>query len=456
MVVSGNQLPAAFLQRMKLQLGHSYNDFLAALESEPPISIRLNPLKPAQVNGLSQRVPWCPHGYYLQARPSFTHDPLFHAGAYYVQEASSMFLDHVLSTLPNIEADLRVLDLSAAPGGKTTLLQSRLTDNSLLLANEVIGHRNSALRQNLIRWGGANCIVTQSDPRFFLKLRQYFDIILVDAPCSGEGLFRRQPQAASAWSENRVASCSQRQRRILADVVPALAPGGILIYSTCTYSVEENEENMRWIQSETDLRPFDVDIPEEWHIQKGYLGYPGFRFYPHNEKGEGFFMAVLQRPEKRHGRMRQGQPKSKLALLDSNWAGWLKDAQRYAAISVNGVDSALPRSLFEDFTHISHTLRVKLAGIPLGKRHGRDVSPAPELALNTALASTTPVIELSRKDAVRYLSHRPIQLDESVMTGYALVSFKGFGLGWINVLKGHQYRNKYPLNWRILKQSDSL
>jgi 16S rRNA C967 or C1407 C5-methylase (RsmB/RsmF family) len=220
-------------------------------------SIRINPNKLSESSkalsfgeGLGEVVPWTETGYYLKTRPPFTFDPLFHAGCYYVQEASSMFLEQVLKQTTDLAKPLKVLDLSAAPGGKSTHIQSLISKDSLLVSNDVIRSRANILKDNIIKWGCGNVVVTSNDPKDFSKLENYFNVIVVDAPCSGSGLFRREPEAINEWSLNNVALCSQRQQRILADVWPALKKDGILIYSTCSYSKEEDEEIMDWIMRE--------------------------------------------------------------------------------------------------------------------------------------------------------------------------------------------------------------
>ena len=257
-------LPTAFTERMQQLLGNESETFFQALVSESPTSIRLNPEKTANTDLpfselLSRQVPWCSNGYYLKERPSFTSDPLLHGGAYYVQEASSMFLQVVLQQITG-DTPLRVLDLCAAPGGKSTLLANNLPKDSLLVSNEVIKSRASILKENIIKWGYDHIVVTNSDPNRFTGMKGAFDMILVDAPCSGEGMFRKDEKAITEWSENNLCLCEERQKRILSDVWDALAPGGYLVYSTCTYNPGENEDILNWI-----LTTFDASSVEIRH-----------------------------------------------------------------------------------------------------------------------------------------------------------------------------------------------
>jgi 16S rRNA C967 or C1407 C5-methylase (RsmB/RsmF family) len=280
--------------------GYDEPAFLAAHQSDQQItSIRLNRSKiPEQdlpislQNIITDKVPWCTTGYYLSERPSFTLDPCFHAGAYYVQEASSMFVEQALLQHAALSKPLKVLDLCAAPGGKSTLLQSIISSESLLVSNEVIKTRVHVLSENISKWGSANVMVTNNDPQHFKRLENYFDIIVVDAPCSGSGLFRKDPTAINEWSENNVALCGQRQQRILADILPSLKAGGLLLYATCSYSAIENEDIADWLLASYPLTSKALKLEEEWGIietlsplKSAY----GYRFYPNRVKGEGFF-----------------------------------------------------------------------------------------------------------------------------------------------------------------------
>lgn len=307
------QLPVALLTSLQTVNGFNEKTFTEVHQSgEQVTSIRLNPNKPATLNpqfATLQKVPWNSNGYYLSERPSFTSDPLFHAGAYYVQEASSMFLEDAIRQTCDLTQNLKVLDLCAAPGGKSTLIQSIISDNSLLVSNEIIKTRVNILSENITKWGAANVVVTNNDPKDFQKLPGYFDVIVVDAPCSGSGLFRKDPEAIDEWSLNNVTLCSQRQQRILADILSSLKPGGILIYSTCSYSEAEDEDICDWLLSGTQdpLSGLRLQIKSDWHIietsSPQHNAY-GYRFYPDKLKGEGFFIAVFQKngekpPEKK-------------------------------------------------------------------------------------------------------------------------------------------------------------
>ena len=291
-------LPQAFIERTRQLLGETqYPLFEEALQTEVPVSIRPNRTKcDKSVEG--EAIPWATSGMYLKNRPTFTFDPLFHAGCYYVQEASSMFVERVLREY--VKEPVVMLDLCAAPGGKSTLCRSALPEGSLLVANEVMRNRSQILAENLVKWGHPEVIVTNNDPADFTDLTHLFDVILTDVPCSGEGMFRKDPVAVEEWSVENVDICWQRQRRILTDIWPSLKPGGLLIYSTCTFNSEEDEVNVAWIARELGAEILEVPTEEGWGITGNLIGkdFPVYRFMPHKTRGEGFFLAVLRkRPE---------------------------------------------------------------------------------------------------------------------------------------------------------------
>src|SRR5690349_20465104 len=302
-------LPVAFLDSLEGVAGFDRQAFEAVhATGETVTSLRINPAKLSAAEAgrllfpglMTGGVPWCEEGYYLKTRPSFTLDPLLHAGAYYVQEASSMFLWNVLEETVGKNHDaLKVLDLCAAPGGKSTLLASYFKD-ALIVSNEVIKSRAAILVENITKWGSDNVVVTNNDPKDFSSLQNYFDVIVVDAPCSGSGLFRKDPEAIEEWSEENVLLCSQRQQRFVADAFPTLKKDGILIYSTCSYSEEEDEDILDWMMEHFSIDNLQLTVDNEWKIvevqSEKHKAY-GYRFFPHKVKGEGFFIAVFQKKE---------------------------------------------------------------------------------------------------------------------------------------------------------------
>ena len=272
------RIPDSLIKSLRKVESFDEQSFKEIHESgEQVTSIRVNqfkaadPLQFALTNfKAAKKIPWSDQGFYLSQRPSFTLDPYFHAGYYYVQEASGMFLEEVIRQTLDLSKQLKVLDLCAAPGGKSTLIQSLISPDSLLVSNEVIKSRVSVLEENMTRWGAANLIITNNDPKDFAPLNGFFDLIVIDAPCSGSGLFRRDPEAIEHWSEANVQLCQQRQERILADIFPALKPGGILIYSTCSYSKEENEDIIDWIMDQFEVSNLKLQIGETLELTKPF------------------------------------------------------------------------------------------------------------------------------------------------------------------------------------------
>ena len=290
-------LPIDFITRTRALLGNEFDSFEAALQADVPVSIRINEKKgtpaPSMSGAPCERVAWCDTGYYLPERLSFTFDPLFHAGAYYVQEASSMFLEQAIRS--HVKTPVRCLDLCAAPGGKSTHLAAYLPEGSLLVSNEVIRSRSHILAENIAKWGNPDCIVTNNDPEEIGRLTHFFDVIVADVPCSGEGMFRKDTDSTGEWSVANVALCAGRSRRIIHDIWNALKPGGLLIYSTCTYNTEEDEENIHHITEELGAEALPIPVKAEWQTT-GPLkyGHPVYRFFPHKTRGEGFFLAALR------------------------------------------------------------------------------------------------------------------------------------------------------------------
>ncbi len=292
------KLPLDFVGSMETCLGNEIGDFLKALDDEPAVSIRLNPAKTKPGTRFfvpAEPVPWSRWGYYLEERPSFTFDPLLHAGIYYVQEASSMFVDHVVREL--LSEPAVCLDLCAAPGGKSLSLLSSLPTGSLLVSNEVVRQRANILAETIIKHGHTNVMVTNNTPADFGRLTHAFDLILVDAPCSGEGMFRKNIRAVEEWSLNNVQRCAERQNDILVDAWQALKPGGFLVYSTCTFNVTENESVVFDLARSTGARFIQVETGSDWGISPSFdERTPGYRFFPHRTRGEGLSLFILWKP----------------------------------------------------------------------------------------------------------------------------------------------------------------
>lgn len=383
------QLPEDFSKYTREIMGEDrFHLFLQGMEKDPAVSIRLNPLKSKGWSVAEKNpVPWCEEGFYLSTRPNFTFDPLLHAGVYYVQEASSMFISHVLRHLYASSAPLTALDLCAAPGGKSTAAIASLPQGSKLYSNEPIRQRAQILSENIQKWGYPDCTVTNNYPCDFQKSGLLFDLVIADAPCSGEGMFRKDPKAIEEWSTKNVEKCWRLQREIISDIWGNLKTGGILAYSTCTFNTKENEENVLWICEELGAELIEIPIKECWNITGSLLTHtsegkslPIYRFIPGITRGEGLFMAVLR---KTGGEERKGKKKQPLNIL---YDGHRETAEKQ--------------------------------------------------------------VELTYTQALSYLQRQALQLPADTPRGIVEVTFQGFPLGLCKNI-GNRANNLYPQEWRI-------
>jgi len=397
-------------------------------------------------------VPWSQYGFYLAQRPSFTFDPLFHAGCYYVQEASSLFLEQALQQTIDLSQPLRVLDLCAAPGGKSTHIQSLISAGSLLVSNEVIRSRAFILKQNIIKWGAQNVVVTNNDPQHFSRLQGFFDVIVIDAPCSGSGLFRRDAEAIAEWSPEAVQLCCGRQKRIIADVLPALKEGGILIYSTCSYSKEEDEDIADWMTEAMHLENVALTVENNWNIietESEGRHAKGYRFFPDKVQGEGFYLAVFKK------RQTAAEPRLKTALLERATAAeksvlqkWIADIDAIEIFRVPYLYGVL-KKFVADYAILKNALNIQYAGVALGEVIRDKLLPEHALALSNLTAASVPVVSVDYDTAIQYLQRQELRMD--TVAGWQQVAYEGHVIGWINALP-NRINNYYPKEWRILKQ----
>ncbi len=448
------KLPIPFINQNQALLGEEeYARLECALQEESPVSIRMNETKSFS-HEETIKVPWCSTGFYLNKRLTFTFDPLFHAGCYYVQEASSMFVEQVVSkyiTEPTV-----ALDLCAAPGGKSTHVRSLLPDGSFLVANEVIRNRSQILAENLIKWGQPDVAVTNNDPADFSSLGSLFDLILTDVPCSGEGMFRKDPGAIEEWSPENVTICYQRQRRIIADIWPSLKLGGILIYSTCTYNLKEDEENIEWIKNELGAESLSVDVPQEWGITGNLAGTdtPVYRFLPHKTKGEGFFLAALRKMgeediENLRIKSSKKNKKEKPLEIPLQAKQWLQHPEDFDLERRGDFIIACKKTHKELVNTLYQQLKVVHSGIIIGEVKGKDLLPHQSLAMSNELnTSQFSTYELSYEQAISYLRKEAITLDISAPRGYVLLEYKNIPLGFVKNI-GNRANNLYPQEWRI-------
>ncbi|MBO4722873.1 MAG: rRNA cytosine-C5-methyltransferase [Muribaculaceae bacterium] len=427
--------------------------FLEAIESSEPVtSVRFNDSKgflpPAELEG----VPWCDMGAYLSERTQFTFDPHFHAGSYYVQDASSMFIYHVIKKL--VSKPVNYLDLCAAPGGKTTAALQALPHESIVVANEIVTPRAQVLRENIIKWGLDNCMVTNDSPKTLGMLENTFDIIAADVPCSGEGMFRKDDEAVSQWSPQLVAQCAARQREIINDIWPALKPGGLLIYSTCTYNLDENERMALYIANELGASVVKIPIEKEWDITGDLSGndIPCYRFLPHKTRGEGLFLCVLKKVESAEWRVQSIKPSrqkkqnanSKIPIEAYSWLDG-----NYEFSENNGIIVATNKHLKESISTNTNKLHViKGLNIEAGAIKGNKIIPSHQLAMSPKLKDEAfEKCEVDYRTAIAYLRGESITINAP--RGFVLITYKNAILGFVNNL-GNRANNLYPKNWRIL------
>ena len=354
------------------------------------------------------------------------------------------------------------LDLCAAPGGKSTLLRSLLSDEATLVSNEVMRPRAQVLAENITKWGHARCIVTSNYPADFTPLGPLFDLILVDAPCSGEGMFRKDEVAVAEWSSENVEVCWKRQRDILTDIWPTLRPGGLLIYSTCTFNTQEDEENVRWMTQELGAELLPIATDPAWGITPSLIAdVPhAYRFLPGRTRGEGFFLAALRKPaeaaadsanteERGSKKHKKGNAKQPTQSVPAECKGWLTDANAYTYKVMGNEVIAIPTDMEPLHTLLSERLYLLKAGIALAELKGRDALPAHALAMSTALRGEAFArCELTYQEALRYLRREAITLPSEAPRGFVLVTYHGLPLGFVKNL-GNRANNLYPNEWRI-------
>ncbi len=418
----------------------------AITSTEPSVAVRVNDARAATVPNGARQVPWCNQGFYLNDRPAFTFDPDWHAGRYYVQDASSMFISHVIKHF--IHEPVRYLDLCAAPGGKTTAAIQALPQQSLVVANEIVPPRARVLADNIIRWGSPHCVVTSNAPAHVGKLTHFFDVIATDVPCSGEGMMRKDDEAVAQWSPQLVEQCAERQRGILTDAWNALRPGGLLIYSTCTYNRQENEEIADFIVNELGATSLEVPVEPSWNIHPA-IGSDAhcYRFMPHRVDGEGLFMTVFRKDgdAPRQDIRLKGKNTKKCDEIGKNW---LDDPDDFAIEQQGDLYVATPVEWRNEVAALQASLNVLHAGVKLATVMGRKTMPHPALAMSSARASEAfPVCEVDYPTGLRYLRGESIAVDGP--RGYVLIAHEGAVLGFANNL-GNRANNLYPKSQRIL------
>jgi 16S rRNA C967 or C1407 C5-methylase (RsmB/RsmF family)/NOL1/NOP2/fmu family ribosome biogenesis protein len=450
-------LPPSFISSLKGLPGFNEQAFIQTHELKESItSIRINTSKsfleqPSSFFKEANPIAWCEDGYYLKERPLFVLDPLWHAGAYYVQEASSMFLHCALKQIAPNASSMHVLDLCAAPGGKTSLLANYFK-KGLVVANETIKNRNAILVENTTKWGADNIVVTQNDPSHFKALPQFFDILLIDAPCSGSGLFRKDPEAIEHWSEDAVQHCSIRQSRIIEDSIDCLKEGGYLIYSTCSYSMQEDENILDKIAAMQGMVSIDLNIGNDWGIiqsESPIHHSKGYRFYPDKVKGEGFFLAVFKKETDTNSSYYDSSfettaiTKKETEILNTHFS--LPNDYYYINHQENIIALAIE---FKDaYNSLLKNLYVKKMGMAIGTLKGADLIPAHALAMSTWSHLPFASMEVDEATALQYLRRADLNLPGG--KGWHAIQYKNTRLGWAKLLPNRS-NNYYPNEWRIL------
>lgn len=455
-------LPQAFCNEITQLLGADEGKRLldALLHTAPSVSVRLNPRKGGSMptEGATS-VPWCEEGWYLKERPQFTYDPLLHAGCYYVQEAASMFVEQAYRQIERDFHPHRLLDLCAAPGGKSTLWRSLMSDGDLLVANEPIRQRAQILSENLTKWGHPDVVCTSSYPEEFAPLASFFDVIAADVPCSGEGMFRKDEGAIEEWSPEAVEACAARQWQIIESVWPALRQGGYLVYSTCTYNRLEDEDMVHRICQELGAEIVEIPIRSEWNIagDNTRRNLPVYHFYPHRTQGEGLFLALLRKTseapiakEKKKDKKRRNQSSASAIKGGAKMAEWIKGSEAFKLLCPDESHIiAVRQSLADDVLKVSSTVRTLTAGVLLVEEKGKKLIPQHALALSLLCSETAfPRTELSLEEALSYLRRESLVLSSDVPRGYVVACYQGHALGFLNNL-GSRANNLYPQEWRI-------
>lgn len=450
------ELSTEFITRTKALFGEErFARFESALNTDPVVSIRYNRNKTMH-SGEGAPVLWASDAEYLDNRPLFTADPLFHAGCYYVQEASSMFLEQVIRQY--VKSPVKALDLCAAPGGKSTHLLSVLPKGSMLVANEPVSQRTQVLAENIIKWGNPAAVVTRNEPADFAELEDFFDFMLIDAPCSGEGMFRKDAFAVEQWSVNNVELCVKRQRAIIADVWPALRPGGLLVYSTCTFNSAENEECVQWMAEELGAEVLSLNVFEDWNVTGNLVGgtFPVYRFIPGYTNGEGFFLSVLRKngscPPTKKRRLQPSLCPSKIKAMLQDW---VVDSDKYDFILQNENVTAFPKENTSAFAELNAKLRCVHTGLPVASLKHNKPMPVHALAMSVAVNSSAfEKVELEREQALAYLHRETLSL-QNVPLGIVLLTYKNTPLGFAKNV-GSRANNLYPSEWRIRKNPIEL
>lgn len=438
--MSSHHFPSGFVQRIEEQLGSEAEAFFSALNEPPPVSVRLHPVKGRTSLQLKENVLWNELGFYLDKRPHFQMDPLWHAGGYYVQEASSMVLDYVLRQIELPDRPIVWFDMCAAPGGKTGILASRMREGDVLVANEVVPSRRKILFENLIKLGHTDVFVSSVDSKTISK--PVADVMLIDAPCSGEGMMRKDPEAINQWSERLISNCSLLQHKILHEATEGIVPGGWLIYSTCSYSPEENIKNVRLLVDSGTFESIEINFPAEWNIdQTGSDEIFGYQLWPHRVKGEGLFISLLRKKEAFYK-----ETKTKKLPVAKSPDEWLKSVD-HVIFQKDGESFVLHEKAKDLTSLVLDTFRNIQPIGSIGTTKGKDFIPSHFLAMSELSSVQIPVTSLNFDQALEYLEKKTIPLPIDFI-GWGLVAYDHINLGWVKMTQ-QGLKNHYPMEWRL-------
>jgi len=447
---------------MSNQMGEEFPDFEASLIQPPSISLRVNPKKAPDIFEGEEIVPWSVYGKFLKERPEFVFDPLIHAGAYYVQESSSMMIANAI----DFSSNLRILDLCASPGGKSTLLLSFMTSGSVLFSNELVGKRTTVLKENIIKWGYPNVIVTSNRATDYKDFKGYFDVVLVDAPCSGEGMFRKNAIAVKDWNESKPFSCSIEQKGILENAVPLIRDGGLLIFSTCTFAPQENENNVEWLYRKFagHLSPATLSYDKSWGITEETVTHsdgckqPVYKCYPHKFRGEGLFISLFKVNTgnrfiyKDH---QQQHLKNVNAQVLKETEKFIQSGDDQMLAMMNNQIVLMNKQMFGIADFAISRLKIISIGTVLGNLsyNTREFIPTHELSMSIQLNKSYPSIELTKEQAIRFLKKEDIPglLLEPDTRGWLIAKYQGIPLGWLKA-NNNRTNNFYPKEWRLRKE----
>lgn len=434
-------------------------EFINSFDESANIAIKVNPFKKLEnlqdYLPLAEKVQWCDEAYYLSNRPNFYKDPLFYAGAYYVMDPASMFIDFILKYL-NVLENVKILDIAAAPGGKSIIIDSQISDNSILWANDINNNRAKVLEYNLAKWGRANYIVSNAKIEDFIDLKNQFDLVLLDAPCTGSGFFRKYQSWQENFSLKYINQCVKRQKDILKNVFEIIPIDGYLIYSTCSFTSEENEEIAKWI-IENGFEEIKLQIPSEWGIVASEYGY---RFFPHLSKSEGFYYAIFKKnnfnneiKQINHLNKKNLNP-IKLTSINKidkvDYINLTEDLKlKKWRKNINLITKKIDDWFEKDFIYFNG----KILTIGTNYIEEKKQIPSPQFALSIYKSSDIQSITLSLSEAQSYLQKISftIEADE----GIYLVKFQNLALGWIKIINGGRINNYYPAEWRIMKEIDN-